>query len=362
MIRAAVLREVPGRLQIEQIQLDEPGPREVLVRTAAVGVCHSDLHFMQGKWAPELPIVLGHEASGVVLAVGAEVRYLAPGDHVIGCLTPFCGHCEYCISGRMALCRSEEVLRAPGEPPRIRDAEGEPVNQFVHLSAFAERMLVHEHALVKIDPGVPLDRAALVGCATVTGVGAVLNTARVGAGESVAVVGVGGIGLNCVQGARVAGAGPIVAIDRNPAKLELARELGATHAIDATQVDPVAAVLELTDGGVHHAFEAVGAKEAAEQAFAMLRRGGTATVVGLLPQGVKIELLGTDFVDEKRIQGSNMGSNRFRVDMPRYLEMARDGRLELDRLISRRIRLEELNDAFDALERGEVARSVVVFE
>jgi S-(hydroxymethyl)glutathione dehydrogenase/alcohol dehydrogenase len=240
---------------------------------------------------------------------------------------------------------------------------GETVHQFLELSSFAEQLLVHENAVVKIRDDMPLDRAALIGCGVTTGLGAVFRTARVEPGDTVAVIGCGGIGLNCVQGARIAGANRIIAVDTLPAKLELARTFGATETVDASAGDPVAQVRDLTAGaGVAHAFEAIGLKTTAEQAFAMLRRGGTATVIGMIPLGQNVELPGVDFLAEKRIQGSNMGSNRFRVDMPRYVDMYLDGRLMLDELVSARLPLEKVNDAFDAMKRGEVARSVIVFD
>lgn len=359
--RAAILESVHGSLLVDEIEVDSPGPSEVLVQTAAAGVCHSELHFIDGAWTTPLPAVLGHEASGTVLDVGDNVDYVAVGDSVVGCLTPFCGSCEYCLSGRLALCRSSMFARPAGAPARLT-WRGQPVNQFVNLSAFAERMLVHEHALVKIDPNVALDRAALTGCAVVTGIGAVLNTARVPAGSSVAVVGCGGIGLNAVQGARLAGARTVVAVDVSPAKLALARRFGATAVIDASREDAVAAVQAVTGGGVDFAFEAVGAKSTSEQCWRMLRRGGTAVIVGMLPQGVTVELLGTDFIDEKSMKGSNMGSNQFRTDIPRYLELWQQGRIDLDTLISDRIRLEDINSAYAALRNGTVARQVVLFD
>jgi S-(hydroxymethyl)glutathione dehydrogenase/alcohol dehydrogenase len=360
-MRAAVLNRVPGHLDIEEIQIDDPGPREVLVRVVASGLCHSDLHFMEGKYVRETPLVLGHEAAGIVEAVGRDIAGFRPGDHVVACLSVYCGHCPFCLSGRPALCEAPERERAPGQPPRL-SRDGAKVHQFAHLSAFAERMLVHEHALVKIRPYMPLDRAALIGCAVTTGVGAVINTAKVPPGSTVAVLGCGGIGLNCVQGAALAGAGRIIAVDTLAWKLELARTFGATDLVDASEEDTVAAVRELTSGGVEYSFEAIGLKRTAEQAFAMLRAGGTATLIGLIPEGEKIELMGTDFLSEKRVQGSSMGSNRFPIDIPRYVDFYLAGKLKLDELISARIGLDDVNAGYDALKRGEVARSVIVFD
>ncbi|KJK25309.1 alcohol dehydrogenase [Burkholderiaceae bacterium 16] len=360
-MKAAVLHQPKTPLVIEDVAIGKPGPHEVLLRTAAVGVCHSDLHFLDGAYPFPMPVVLGHEASGVVEQVGSEVRTVKPGDHVITCLSAYCGHCEHCLTGHLSLCVEPDTKRREGEEPRLL-AKGAPMNQFLNLSAFAEQMLIHEHALVAIRPEMPLDRAALIGCAVTTGVGAVVHTARVSPGETVAVIGCGGIGLATINGAAIAGAGRIIAIDRVPGKLELARKFGATDVINAADVDAVEAVRELTRGGVHHAFEAIGLKQTAEQAFSMLRRGGTATVIGMIAPGVKIEIKGTDFLAEKRIQGSMMGSNRFPVDMPRLVDFYLSGKLKLDELISRRMPLEKINEAFDELRRGELARSVIMFE
>ena len=360
-MRAAVLPRIPSMLEVDEIAIDTPGPREVLVRTVAAGLCHSDLHFMEGKYSHATPTVPGHEVAGIVEAVGDDVVHVAPGDHVIGCLSIFCGHCEYCLSGRPVLCTRQGMERAPHEHSRL-SWRGEPLHQFLRLSAFAEMLLVHEHTLVKIREEMPLDRAALIGCAVTTGLGAVFNTAKVPPGSTVAVLGCGGVGLNAIQGAIIAGAGRVIAVDTNPWKLDLAREFGATDLVDATAGDPVEQIQELTDGGVEFSFEAIGLKTTAEQSFAMLRKGGTATIIGMIPEGERIELPGADFLDEKRIQGSNMGSNRFRVDMPRYVDLYLSGRLKLDELVSARIGLDQINDGFEAMRRGEVARSVITFD
>ena len=361
-MRAAVLREIPGELQIEDVQISKPGPREVLIRTRAAGLCHSDLHFMEGKYPYKVPAVLGHESAGVVEQVGEQVSYVSPGDHVITCLSVYCGACEDCLTGHLSLCaRKDDTARAENEEPRLSQPDSE-INQFLHLSSFAEQMLVHEHALVKIRDDMPLDRAALIGCGVTTGLGAVFRTAAVEPGSTVAVIGCGGIGLSAVQGAAIAGAGRIIAIDIIDHKLDLARQLGATHTINAKNEDPVEAAKELSGGGVHYSFEAIGNKEAAEQCFYMLRQGGTATIIGMIPVDQKVELAGYAFLQERKIQGSLMGSNRFRVDMPRYVDFYLDGRLKLDEMVSSRIGLDQINDGFEAMKKGEVARSVVVFD
>jgi len=330
------------------------------VRTVASGVCHSDLHFVDGYYQFPAPAILGHEAAGIVEEVGPHVTEFKPGDHVIACLSVFCGHCSYCLTGRTHLCQSRPV-RTPQEPPKL-SWNGAPVNQFANLSAYAEKMLVHENGLVKVRDDMPLDRGALIGCGVTTGVGAVLNTARVEAGATVAVYGAGGVGLAVIQGARIAGAGMIIAVDVFEKKLAQARELGATHTVDASKGDPVKAIRELTGGGVEYAFEAIGLKKAAEQAFECIRPGGTATVIGMIPVGQKLELEGSVFLREKRIQGCSMGSNRFKVDMPKYVDFYQRGLLRLDEMITRRGRLEDVNDAFRAMKAGEVARTVLMFE
>ena len=358
-MRAAVLREVGKPLGIEEVSIAKPRAREVLVRTAATGVCHSDLHFVNGAYPHEFPVVLGHESAGVVEQVGDAVTYVKPGDHVITCLSVFCGECEHCLGGHMSLC---QVLKAPEHSAGLLTAaDGGPVHQFANLSSFAEQMIVHEHALVKIREDMPFDRAALIGCGVTTGVGAVFHTAGVEPGATVAVVGCGGVGLAAVNGAAIAGASRIIAIDLVGSKLNLAKAFGATDVIDASDEDPVRRVRELTGGGVHYSFEAIGNKLAAEQCFRMIRAGGTATIIGMIPVGTKIELHGPDFLQEKKIQGSNMGSNRFRIDMPRFVDFYLAGKLHLDLMISRRIRLDDINEALAELEEGELARSVITF-
>ncbi|MCF8469879.1 MAG: Zn-dependent alcohol dehydrogenase [Parvibaculum sp.] len=360
-MKAAVLREVGKPLTVEDVQINKPGPREVLIRTVAAGVCHSDLHFVEGSYPYPLPAVLGHESAGIVEQVGSEVHMVKPGDHVITCLSAFCGHCEHCLTGHMSLCVSPETRRQPGEEPRLGASVG-AMNQFLNLSSFAEQMLIHEHACVAVRKDMPLDRAALIGCAVTTGVGAVIHTSNVRPGETVAVIGCGGVGLSCINGAAIAGAGRIIAVDTQGSKLNLAKTFGATDVVNAKDGDPVKQVMDLTNGGVHHSFEAIGLKATAEQAFRMLGRGGTANIIGMIPVGVNIELHGADFLGEKRIQGSVMGSNRFPVDMPRFVDFYMAGKLKLDEMISRRIKLDEVNEAFDELKRGELARSVIMFD
>jgi S-(hydroxymethyl)glutathione dehydrogenase / alcohol dehydrogenase len=360
-MKAAVLRHAGAPMEVEEVQINKPGPHEVLVRTAAAGLCHSDLHFIESAVQRPLPVILGHEAAGVVEQVGDEVRTVKPGDHVITCLSVFCGHCEACLTGHLSLCTSPETKRSSDEAPRL-GGPGSPMNQAFNLSAFAEQMLIHEHACVAIRKDMPLDRAALIGCAVMTGVGAAIHTSGVRPGETVAVIGCGGVGLSVINGAAIAGAGRIIAVDMVASKGELTRQFGATDFIDASKDDAVKVVIELTGGGVHHAFEAIGLTKTAEQAFAMLRRGGTANIIGLIPQDQMIMLPGRAFIGEKRIQGSFMGSNRFPVDMPRLVEAYMAGKLRLDELISQRITLAEINRGFDDMKTGALARSVIMFD
>jgi S-(hydroxymethyl)glutathione dehydrogenase/alcohol dehydrogenase len=342
------------------VEIEKPGRREVLLRTAYAGLCHSDLHFMEGLYPYPTPAVLGHEGSAVVEAVGEDVTYVKPGDHVITCLSVFCGECPQCMTGHPNLCENTEVKLLPGVARRLK-WKGQVLHQAFNLSVFAEQMVVHEHAVVKINPDIPLDRAALVGCGVMTGVGAVFHAAKVEPGSTVAVLGCGGIGLSAVNGAALAGAARIIAIDTNPSKLELAKLMGATDTINASNVDPVVAVKELTGGGVPYSFEAIGLKTTAEQSFAMLRPGGVATIIGMIPLGTKIELHGFDFLRDRKIQGTSMGGNRFRVDMPRLLDLWQQGRLKLDHLISGQIKLAEINEGFAKLKSGTPVRNLINF-
>ncbi len=349
-MKAAVLHAPNQPLTIEEVALTKPGSRDVLLRTAFAGLCHSDLHFIDGLYPHPTPCVLGHESAGIVEAVGDGVTYVKPGDHVITCLSVFCGTCSQCVTGHPNLCENTEVKLPPGVSRRLTWKGGELMNQFLNLSSFAEQMLVHENSMVKIDPDIPLDRAALVGCGVMTGVGAVFNAAKVEPGSTVAVIGCGGVGLSAVNGAALAGAERIIAIDTVASKLEIARELGATDTLNASNAD-----------AVHYSFEALGTKATAEQAFGMLRPGGTATIIGMVPLGVKIELHGYDFLRDRKLQGTSMGGNRFRVDMPRLLSLWRQGRLKLDHLISGRIKLSEINEGFAALKSGAPVRQLIDF-
>ncbi len=360
-MKAAVLHEVNKPLTIEEVSVNKPAAREVLIRTAYAGLCHSDLHFIEGLYPHPLPVVLGHESAGIVEEVGSEVTYAKKGDHVITCLSVFCGTCENCTTGRPVICSNTDVKLPPGAARRL-SLDGKPLHTFVNLSSYAEKMLVHENAIVKIDREFPLDRAALIGCAVITGYGAAVNTAKVAPGETVAIIGCGGVGMAAINGAAIAGAGRIIAVDTNPVKLQLATKLGATDLVNPKDGDPVQRIKDMTKGGVHHAIECLGTKITAEQSFQMLAMGGTATIVGMVPFGQKIELHGFDFLRERKIQGSSMGSNRFRVDMPRLIDFYKQRKLHLDDWISDRIALSQINEGFAAMKAGKVVRSVIQFD
>lgn len=362
MAKAAILEEV-GKLTMGEVALAEPLAHEVLIDTKACGLCHSDLHFIDGAYPHPTPCIPGHEAAGVVRAVGSEVSTVKPGDHVVTCLSAFCGHCEFCVTGRMALCMGGDTRRAQTQPPRITRAQGGgTVQQMLNLSAFCEQMLVHEHACVAIDKAMPLDRAAVLGCAVTTGAGAIFNACKVVPGEAVAVVGCGGVGLAAINAARIAGAGKVIALDPVPEKRQLAEVLGATHSIDAMAGDAVEQVIRISNGGVHHAIEAVGRQASADLVVKLLRRGGTATILGMMPLDCKVGLGAMDLLSGKKLQGALMGMNHFPVDLPRLVDFYLRGLLDLDTIIAERIPLEQINEGFETMRKGHSARSVVVFE
>jgi S-(hydroxymethyl)glutathione dehydrogenase/alcohol dehydrogenase len=348
-------------MRIEEIEIADPVDREVLVRTAASGVCHSDLHSIdRGTAPPPQPSVLGHEAAGIVEAVGPNVTEFKPGDHVIACLSFFCGKCDYCLVGRTNLC-SDKPNRGAEAPPRL-SKDGLPLTQAAGIGAYAEKMLVHENAIVKVRDDMPLDKAALISCGVMTGVGAAINRAKVAPGSSVAVIGVGGVGMSVVQGARIAGARQIIAVDLVDYKLERAREFGATHVVNAGRGDPVQAVRDLSGGGVDYSFEAIGFGATAAQAFEMLRDGGWATMLGVAETNATVTVPAAALRREKVLTGSSMGSNRFKVDMPHLVELYFGGKLMLDEMITKRFRLDQVDDAFQAMRDGEVVRSILTFD
>lgn len=371
-IRAAILRAM-GRsrpyaesrpLAVEAVELEEPGPGEARVRVAAAGLCHSDLSVIEGSRPRPVPMVLGHEAAGIVEAVGAGVADLAIGDHVVFSFVPTCGRCVMCQSGRPALCEPGARANLAGtllRGARRLHANGRELNHHLGVSAFADAVVASEASLVRIDPDVPLERAALFGCAVLTGVGAVINTARAEPGLAAAVFGLGGVGLSAVMGARLAGCHPIVAVDLVPSKLALAQRLGATHGIIASE-DAAAEVKELTGGGAHYAFEAVGSARVLQQAYAATRRGGRTVTMGLPHPEQAFAIPAVSIVAEERtIQGSYMGSAVPSRDIPRLIALHQAGKLPVDQLYSRSLGLDDINAGFDALATGEVARQVVTF-
>jgi NDMA-dependent alcohol dehydrogenase len=365
--RGAVLFEPNKPLEVCDIDVAPPRAGEALVRMSAAGVCHTDLHVMQGKFSAPLPAVLGHEGAGVVAEVGPGVTTLRAGDSVVPLWRLSCGKCEYCKRGRPALCPEGSRVRNSGRLPdgtgRL-SFRGQEIKHYAGVSTFCEYAVVPEAALLKLDGDVPLDRAALLGCAVVTGYGAVTHAAQVKAGDAVAVFGAGGVGLNVIQGAASAGAATLVAVDVHPSKLDLATRFGATHVVDASKANPVDAVRAVTSGrGVDHAFDAVGSPATVRQAYDVLAKLGKLIVLGISPAGAEVSLpLGAMVFEERQILGSFYGSGRPREDNPALARLYREGKLKLDELLSRRYPLEQINEAYGALDRGEVARSVVVFD
>ncbi len=371
-IKAAVIHEMGKSppyveshpLAIEELELDPPGPGEVLVRIRAAGLCHSDLSVINGDRPRPTPMALGHEAAGEVEEVGEGVTDLGPGDHVVMVFVPSCGHCLPCMEGRPALCEPGAVANGKGSlfsgASRLRLA-GAPVNHHLGVSAFAERAVVSRNSLVKIDPTLPWEIAALFGCAVLTGVGAVINTAGVKPGTSTAVVGLGGVGLNAVLGAVLAGATRIIAIDVLDEKLDLARQLGATDAVNAKDPDCVQKVREMTKGGVDYGFEMVGSTQAMDTAYRVTRRGGTTVTAGLSHPERKFEVQHVSIVAEERaLKGSYVGSCVPVRDVPRYVSLYQQGRLPIDRLVGDTIGLGDLNAAFDKLAGGRVVRQILI--
>jgi S-(hydroxymethyl)glutathione dehydrogenase / alcohol dehydrogenase len=369
-MKAAVLRKPHQPLAIEEVALDDPADREILVRTVATGVCHSDLHFIDGHVPISFlgdgigGVVLGHEGAGIVESVGAAVTGFAPGDHVVVCLSSFCGQCESCLSGHPNRCRfvTGVATRPASEPPRISQ-NGEELHQFMDIASFAEYMLVHENSAVRIDKDVPLAHAALLSCGVLTGLGAALRTAAIRATSTVAVIGCGGVGLAIAHGAELAGARQIIGVDIFDSKLEMAEMFGATHTVNARREDPVEAIRGLTSGrGVDYSFDALGRVELTKQAVECLTHGGTATIVGTMSPNETLDLRANALFIEKRLQSSHMGSNRFRFDIPNYLDLYRQGRLKLAQMVTHQLPLDGVNEAFRLMQAGESLRSVLVFD
>lgn len=360
-MKAAVCRAFGEPLVIEQLELAEPQVGELVVDVRACAICHSDIALAAGAWGGRLPVVYGHEAAGVVTAVGPAVAGVAAGDHVVVTLIRSCGACFFCARGEPALCEAQFRL---DREPALHAADGSPVVQGLGTAAFAEQVLVHASQVAVIGPDVPFAAAALLGCAVITGVGAVINTAELHPGSSAVVIGAGGVGLNTVQGAALAGAHPLIAVDLSDSKLEAAVSFGATHTINPQHQDAVAEVARLTGGRrADYVFVAAGAIPAVEQGLSLIRRGGTLVVVGMPPEGQLASFDPTGLAhDGQRILGTKMGSARVPVDVPGLVELYRGGRLRLDELISGRYPLEDINEAIAGVERGDALRNVIEFQ
>jgi S-(hydroxymethyl)glutathione dehydrogenase/alcohol dehydrogenase len=364
MVKAAVLFAWGEPLKIESVNLKPPRRDEVVVKLVASGICHSDLSVIRAALPFPPPVVLGHEGAGIVEEVGKDVHDLKPGDHVVLCWVQNCGKCHFCVAGRSHLCDANVQSMMTGEEC-VFEKDGLAISRMVGVGSFAERTVVRATSAIKIRDDIPLDRACLVGCGVMTGVGAAVNTARLRPGATVAVFGCGGVGLNVIQGAVLCGAARIIGVDLLPQKLEMARQFGATDTINARETaDVPEAIRGLTGGlGVDYAFEVIGASAVITQAFNSLKRGGTVVVVGVPPLGEETTFSGfTLALDEKAIIGSLYGSANVRREMPMLLDLYMQKRLKLDELVSRRIRLDQVNEAFEAMEKGEVARSVIMYE
>ena len=373
-VRAAVLNAMGATapyakskpLTIEEVELRPPGPGEILVRMGAAGLCHSDLSVINGDRPRPTPMALGHEAAGVVEALGPGVDDLKKGDHVVLVFVPSCGHCNPCAEGRPALCEPGAAANTAGTllsgERRIFRPDGKPVHHHMGCSAFAEAAVVSRRSVVKIDPDLALDEAALFGCAVLTGVGAVVNTGQIRAGSTVAVVGLGGVGLASVLGAVASGARAVVAVDLSDEKLTLAKALGATHTFNAADADLVIKVKEATKGGVDYAIEMAGSTRAFETAYRITRRGGTTITAGLPPPNATWAMPSTNLVAEERtIKGSYIGTCVPSRDLPRYIDLYKNGKLPVNKLMSGRMKLEQINEGFDLLHEGKAVRQVVTF-
>ncbi|MCX5906333.1 MAG: Zn-dependent alcohol dehydrogenase [Deltaproteobacteria bacterium] len=364
--KAAILFEVGKRLEIREIDVEPPRAGEVLIKMAAGGVCHSDLHVMTGHLAGPIPSVLGHEGSGVIAEVGPGVTSLKPGDHVIPLWRLSCGVCEFCSDSRPALCPEGSQVRSTG---RFLDGttrfklNGMEIKHFAGVSSFSEYSVMPARAVLKIPNDFPLDKAALLGCGVITGVGAVFNAARVKPGSSVVVFGCGGVGINCIQGAAIAGAEKVIAVDKLPNKLQYAKTFGATHTIDASKGNPVEQVRALTGGrGVDYAFEVIGLPAVIRQAYDCLCKRGVCVVVGVAPMTMEVSVpIMTLVFEEKVLTGSVYGSARPWIDIPMLMRLYQAGKLKLDELLTRKYPFAQINEAYEALERGEVLRSIVTF-
>ena len=359
-MKAAVLYEVNTPLVVEDVELEDPKQGEVLVKVAAAGVCHSDLSFMEGRWKIAIPLVMGHEGAGIVEKVGEGVSSVQPGDHVIFSWVASCGVCRNCSRGKPYLCSNTPLSTMKDGTSRFKKGDVQLFHQ-TGISSFSEYTVVHETSIVKIREDMPLDKAALVSCGVLTGVSAVVNAAKVELGSSVAVFGCGGVGLNVIQGAKMVGATKIIAVDRLDSKLEMAKEFGATHVVNATTEDAVARIKEITGSGADYAFEVVGMPEVVAQAFDSTDAAGTTVMVGMPPLRAPLTINTLGLFLGKTLKGAYFGSAHFRTEMPALVDLYMEGRLKLDELITCTYPLAEINDAFEAMKRGEVARSIIKF-
>jgi Zn-dependent alcohol dehydrogenase len=358
---AAVCYQHGQPLVVEEVLLDPPQAHEVRVKVKATAICHSDVHQIRGEWGGGTPIVAGHEAAGIVEALGPHVTSVQVGDHVVVSLLTACGRCPDCLVGASHLCKTALPHMVDG---RLHTSDGQPIITGIRTAAFAEYTVVHETQLVTIPPEIPFDAASLLACGVITGWGAVVNTARVSPGSSVIVIGAGGVGLNAVQGANFSGAHPLIAIDLLANKLEAARHFGATHTINGRQADAVRVVRELTNGlGADYVFITVGSPAAMEQGFKMSNNGGTIVFVGIPDWKTKMSLpIGITVSSEKKIMGSFMGSTRLQVDVPKLVSLYQNGRLKLDELITSRYPLAQINEAIANMEDGHALRNVILFD
>lgn len=363
-MKAAICYEPNAQLKVEEVTLDEPQANEVLVKLVASGVCHTDLHFIKGEMPAPMPVVTGHEGAGVVEKVGPGVTTLEPGDHVVMTVSFSCGKCRFCVEGRPTRCvenlpiMTMATLRGGGKRLRKGDQE---LHHLFGLACYAEYAVVHECSCVKIRDDAPFEVVCSLGCGVSTGIGAAVNTTGIRPGESIAIYGCGGVGLSSVMGAKLAGAGIIMAVDTLARKLEIARGLGADYVINASQEAPQAKVMELTGGGADYALDCVGYTDVTSQAFGSIHNGGKCIVVGMAPLGAMVSIAPFEFLLGKTITGTVQGDIRASVDIPRYVDLYMNGKLPIDRLITKSYRLDEINEAFEALEKGEVIKSVIRF-
>lgn len=359
-MKAAVVNGVGAGFSIEDLELAAPIGREVLIEVKAAGLCHTDLTIATFDMGYAMPSVLGHEVAGVVTAVGPEVTQFSIGDHVVGCLLQSCGSCAKCLAGKPFQCvHPEATERHAGEGTRISRA-GAPVSQIFGLGGFAQQALIHENQLATVAQDLPFEQAALIGCGVLTGAGAVLNTADVKAGDTVVIVGAGGVGLNAVSGAQIAGASKVIVIDIDDTKLEKSRKFGATHLVNSAKVDPVATVRELTGSGADHVFDFVGIQAVAEQGLAMLAVGGGLYLIGVATPtaSLPVSIVGS-VINQTRVQGVTLGSSNFKRDVPFYADLYLQGRMNLDDLVSKRISLDEIAEGYEALKDPTVTRVVI---